>query len=65
LPPGAVVEDDVFLATGVSVFPGARVGARSEVRINAVVHVNSSIAEETTVPIGLPAAASRSAWPLS
>jgi carbonic anhydrase/acetyltransferase-like protein (isoleucine patch superfamily) len=49
---GAVVEDDVFLATGVSVFPGARVGARSEVRVNSVVHVNSSVAEETTVPIG-------------
>jgi carbonic anhydrase/acetyltransferase-like protein (isoleucine patch superfamily) len=49
---GAVVERDVFLATGVSVFPGARVGAESEVRINAVVHVNSSVAQCTTVPIG-------------
>jgi len=49
---GAVVERDVFLATGVSVFPGARVGAGCEVRINAVVHVNSSVAEGTTVPIG-------------
>jgi carbonic anhydrase/acetyltransferase-like protein (isoleucine patch superfamily) len=49
---GAVVEDNVFLATGVSIFPGARVGAGSEVRINAVVHVNSQVAENTTVPIG-------------
>jgi carbonic anhydrase/acetyltransferase-like protein (isoleucine patch superfamily) len=49
---GAVIEDDVFLATGVSVFPGARIGAGSEVRINAVVHVNSSVPERTTVPIG-------------
>ena len=49
---GTVVEDEVFLATGVSVFPGARVGARSEVRINAVVHVNSVVPAETTVPIG-------------
>jgi carbonic anhydrase/acetyltransferase-like protein (isoleucine patch superfamily) len=49
---GAVVEDDVFLATGVCVFPGARVGTGSEVRINAVVHVNSSVAQHTTVPIG-------------
>jgi carbonic anhydrase/acetyltransferase-like protein (isoleucine patch superfamily) len=49
---GAVIERDVFLATGVSVFPGARVGAGSEVRINGVVHVNSTVAERTTVPIG-------------
>jgi gamma-carbonic anhydrase len=49
---GAVVESDVFLATGVSIFPGAHVGAGSEVRINAVVHVNSRVAENTTVPIG-------------
>ncbi|HKH17968.1 MAG TPA: hypothetical protein VKA57_10610, partial [Solirubrobacteraceae bacterium] len=49
---GAVIEHDVFLATGVSVFPGARVGAGSEVRINAVVHVNSSVPDRTTVPIG-------------
>jgi gamma-carbonic anhydrase len=71
---GAVVEDDVFLATGVSVFPGARVGARSEVRINAVVHVNSSVAEETTVPIGwvavgdpaqlFPSEAHEELWPV-
>jgi carbonic anhydrase/acetyltransferase-like protein (isoleucine patch superfamily) len=49
---GAEIERDVFLATGVSVFPGARIGARSEVRINAVVHVNSSLPAGTTVPIG-------------
>jgi carbonic anhydrase/acetyltransferase-like protein (isoleucine patch superfamily) len=49
---GAVIEHDVFLATGVSVFPGARIGAGSEVRINAVVHVNSSVPELSTVPIG-------------
>lgn len=49
---GAVVEEEVFLATGVSIFPGACVGARSEVRVNAVVHVNSSLPAQTTVPIG-------------
>jgi carbonic anhydrase/acetyltransferase-like protein (isoleucine patch superfamily) len=49
---GAVVEDDVFLATGVSIFPGARVGSGSEVRINAVVHVNTHVRKDTTVPIG-------------
>ena len=49
---GATVEDEVFLATGVSVFPGASVGHGSEVRINGVVHVNSKVAPGTTVPIG-------------
>jgi carbonic anhydrase/acetyltransferase-like protein (isoleucine patch superfamily) len=49
---GAYVERDVFLATGVSVFPGVRIGHGSEVRINAIVHVNSTLREGTTVPIG-------------
>jgi gamma-carbonic anhydrase len=49
---GANVEREVFLATGVSVFPGAHIGHGSEVRINAVVHVNSKLREGTTVPIG-------------
>jgi carbonic anhydrase/acetyltransferase-like protein (isoleucine patch superfamily) len=49
---GATVGDNAFLATGVSVFPGARVGAEAEVRINAVVHVNTSLPPGETVPIG-------------
>jgi gamma-carbonic anhydrase len=49
---GAQVEHDVFLATGVSVFPGAHVGHGSEVRIGAVVHVNSRLKPGSTVPIG-------------
>ena len=49
---GARVEHDVFLATGVSVFPGAHIGHGSEVRINAVVHVNSTLRPGSTVPIG-------------
>ncbi len=49
---GAEIGDGAFLATGVSVFPGARVGARAEVRVGAVVHVNSSLPPEATVPIG-------------
>jgi carbonic anhydrase/acetyltransferase-like protein (isoleucine patch superfamily) len=49
---GAVVEEEAFLATGVAVFPGARIGRGAEVRINAVVHVNSTLEAETTVPIG-------------
>lgn len=49
---GANIGENVFIATGASVFPGARLGARSEVRINAVVHVNSTLPEDATVPIG-------------
>jgi carbonic anhydrase/acetyltransferase-like protein (isoleucine patch superfamily) len=49
---GVVVEDDVFVATGASAFPGAVIGRGSEVRINAVVHVNTMLAAETVVPIG-------------
>jgi carbonic anhydrase/acetyltransferase-like protein (isoleucine patch superfamily) len=49
---GATVEDEVFLATGVSVFPGARIGRGAEVRINAVVHVNTRVPAGATVPIG-------------
>ncbi len=49
---GATIEDEVFLATGTRVFNGARIGARSEVRINAVVHLRTTLPAETTVPIG-------------
>ncbi len=49
---GAVLEEAVFLATGASVFPGARNGVGAEVRINGVVHVNSVVADAAVVPIG-------------
>lgn len=49
---GVAVEDDVFIATGASAFPGSSIGRGSEVRINAVVHVNTAVAPETVVPIG-------------
>jgi gamma-carbonic anhydrase len=53
---GASIDSEVFLATGVSVFPGASIGRGSEVRINGVVHVNSRLRPRTTVPIGWIAA---------
>ncbi|TYL44969.1 gamma carbonic anhydrase family protein [Nocardioides sp. BGMRC 2183] len=53
---GATVEDEVFIATGVSVFAGARVGTGCELRINSVLHVNSALAPGTVVPIGWIAA---------
>jgi len=49
---GATIEDEVFLATGTRVFNGARVGTRSEVRINAVVHLRTVLPAESVVPIG-------------
>jgi len=49
---GAVVEAGAFLATGVALFPGARVGADAEVRIGGVVHVNSVLGPGALVPIG-------------
>ncbi len=53
---GTTIEDEVFLATGVSTFAGARVGTRSELRINSVLHVNSTLPPDTVVPIGWIAA---------
>jgi carbonic anhydrase/acetyltransferase-like protein (isoleucine patch superfamily) len=53
---GTTVEDEVFLATGVATFAGARVGTRSELRINSVLHVNSTLPPDSVVPIGWIAA---------
>lgn len=49
---GASVAEEVFVATGTRVFNGARIGRRSEVRINAVVHLRTVLPPESTVPIG-------------
>ncbi|WP_405672454.1 gamma carbonic anhydrase family protein [Streptomyces sp. NBC_01530] len=53
---GAAIEDEVFVATGAAVFPGAVAGAGSELRINSVLQVNSVLAPGTVVPIGWIAA---------
>jgi carbonic anhydrase/acetyltransferase-like protein (isoleucine patch superfamily) len=49
---GCRVEDEVFLATGVSVFHGAQIGRGAEVRINGVVHVRTRLPPGGLVPIG-------------
>lgn len=49
---GCTIEDRVFLATGTTVFNGARIGRGAEVRINAVVHLKTAVPPGTTVPIG-------------
>jgi carbonic anhydrase/acetyltransferase-like protein (isoleucine patch superfamily) len=53
---GATVEDEVFIATGASLFPGSVAASGSELRINSVLHVKSKLAPGTTVPIGWIAA---------
>jgi carbonic anhydrase/acetyltransferase-like protein (isoleucine patch superfamily) len=53
---GTSVEDEVFVATGVSMFPGSRAGAGSELRVNSVLHVRSVLPAGTVVPIGWVAA---------
>lgn len=49
---GSVVDDEAFIATGASLFPGSRIGAGAEVRINGVVHVNTVVPVGAVVPIG-------------
>ncbi|MFE4950081.1 gamma carbonic anhydrase family protein [Leifsonia sp. NPDC056665] len=53
---GARVEDEVFVATGACVFAGAVVGVRSELRIHAVLQVNSTLPPDSVVQIGWIAA---------
>jgi carbonic anhydrase/acetyltransferase-like protein (isoleucine patch superfamily) len=53
---GTTVGDEVFVATGVSMFPGSKAGTGSELRINSVLHVNSVLPPGTVVPIGWIAA---------
>jgi hypothetical protein len=48
---GAVVSDGGFLATGSSLFPGSRLAPDVEVRINGIVHANSTLAAGAPAPI--------------
>jgi carbonic anhydrase/acetyltransferase-like protein (isoleucine patch superfamily) len=49
---GCTIEDNVFIATGASIFHGALIKKGAEVRINGVVHIKTVIPENETVPIG-------------
>jgi len=53
---GATIGNEVFVATGASVFNGAVLGNGCEIRINAVVHVRTVLEPGATVPIGWIAA---------
>ena len=49
---GCSVDDEVFIATGASVFHAAQIGKGAEVRINAIVHLRTVVAPGATVPMG-------------
>lgn len=49
---GCTIEDNVFIATGASIFHGATLKKGCEVRINGVVHLKTVMPEDSTVPIG-------------
>ena len=49
---GCAVEDEAFLATGCTVFNGARIGRGAEVRINGIVHLRTALPPGATVPLG-------------
>jgi carbonic anhydrase/acetyltransferase-like protein (isoleucine patch superfamily) len=53
---GTEIQDEVFVATGVAMFPGSVAGTGAELRIRSVLHVNSVLAPHTVVPIGWIAA---------
>jgi carbonic anhydrase/acetyltransferase-like protein (isoleucine patch superfamily) len=49
---GCTLEQECFVATGATVFHGARLGKGAELRVNGVVHLKSRLAAGSTVPIG-------------
>lgn len=49
---GCTVEDEAFLATGCTVFNGARIGRGAQVRINGIVHLRTALPPGATVPLG-------------
>ncbi len=49
---GCTVEDNAFLATGATVFNGASIGARAEVRVNGIVHIKTILPPDAVVPLG-------------
>ena len=53
---GARIEDEVFVATGASLFPGSVAQTGTELRINSVLQVNSRLPQGTVLPIGWIAA---------
>ena len=49
---GCTGEDNAFLATGSTIFNGALIREGSEIRINGVVHLKTTLPKDALVPIG-------------
>lgn len=49
---GCTIEECAFIAAGATIFNGAHIGARVEVRINGVVHIKTVLPADASVPIG-------------
>ncbi|MBW0005138.1 MAG: gamma carbonic anhydrase family protein [Hyphomicrobiales bacterium] len=49
---GCTIEGEAFIATGATIFNGAKIGRAAEVRINAIVHLRTVIAPDAVVPLG-------------
>jgi carbonic anhydrase/acetyltransferase-like protein (isoleucine patch superfamily) len=49
---GAVLEEQVFVATGAAIFHGAVLGRGAEVRVHATVHLRTRLEPGAIVPIG-------------
>jgi gamma-carbonic anhydrase len=49
---GARIEAEVFVATGVAMFPGSVAETGAELRVNSVLHVNSRLPAGAVLPIG-------------
>jgi carbonic anhydrase/acetyltransferase-like protein (isoleucine patch superfamily) len=49
---GAVLEEQVFIATAAAIFHGAHLGRKAEVRVHGTVHLRTRLAPGATVPIG-------------
>lgn len=49
---GAMLDEQVFVATGAAIFHGARLGRGAEVRVNGIVHLRTRLEPGASVPIG-------------
>ncbi|MBX2913556.1 MAG: gamma carbonic anhydrase family protein [Cyclobacteriaceae bacterium] len=49
---GCAIENNVFLATSVSIFHGATVMKGAEIRVNGIVHLKTTFPENEILPIG-------------
>jgi carbonic anhydrase/acetyltransferase-like protein (isoleucine patch superfamily) len=49
---GCTVEDEVFIATGATVFNKAVLKKGAEVRVNAIIHIRTVLPENAVVPLG-------------